>query len=46
MSGNKLEVETFSSFKTLLKKRGYSEETIREIYKWYDFSKKKGAASF
>jgi len=33
-------------FKTLLGSEGYSKKTISEIWKWYDFSKKKGAASF
>lgn len=29
-----------------LKKQGYSDEVIRELYKWYDSSKNKGIASF
>jgi hypothetical protein len=35
-----------SLFKSLLKHQGYSEKTVKEIWKWYDFSEKKGAASF
>ena len=46
MSDKNLKIETFSTFKTALKERGYSEETIKEIYKWYDFSTRKGAANF
>ena len=46
MSNKKSDNKTFSSFKTLLKKRGYSEETIKEIYKWYDYSERKGIANF
>ena len=29
-----------------LRERGYSDEMIRELYKWYDSSKHKGVASF
>ena len=29
-----------------LKMQGYSDETITELYKWYDSSDKKGVASF
>ena len=29
-----------------IKKQGYSDEIIRELYKWYDSSKHKGVASF
>lgn len=35
-----------SRWKFLLKEYGYSEKTIREIWKWYDFSEKRGIASF
>ena len=35
-----------SSFKTLMKKYGYSERAIREIWKWFDHSEKKGVASY
>jgi hypothetical protein len=34
------------SFEALLQKEGYSERVIEEIWKWYDFSDKKGVASF
>jgi hypothetical protein len=33
-------------FKNMLKKNGYNNITIDELYKWYDSSKKKGVASF
>lgn len=29
-----------------LKEKGYSDEMIRESYKWFDSSKHKGVASF
>jgi len=35
-----------SSLKMLLKQIGYSEKTVEEIWKWYNFHRKKGAASF
>ena len=34
------------SFRILLKKNGYSDKIVKEIWKWYDFSERKGAASF
>jgi len=34
------------SFSELLKQRGYSEKAIEELWKWYDYSKKKGVASY
>jgi hypothetical protein len=39
-------MKTPSSLKYLLKRHGYSEKTIEEIWKWYDFGEKKGIASF
>jgi hypothetical protein len=33
-------------WKSLLRTYGYSEKAIREVWKWYDFSEKKGVASF
>jgi hypothetical protein len=33
-------------FKNLIIKRGYSEKVADELWKWYDFSEKKGVASF
>jgi hypothetical protein len=33
-------------FKKLLLSHGYSEKVVEEIWKWYDFSEKKGVASF
>ena len=34
------------SFEPKLQKEGYSEKVIEEIWKWYDYSEKKGVASF
>jgi hypothetical protein len=33
-------------FEQLLKNHGFSERTIKELWKWYDFSEKKGVASY
>jgi len=33
-------------FNILLKQRGYSEKAIEKLWKWYDYSEKKGAASY
>ena len=35
-----------SSFRLALKNQGYSDDTIEELWKWYDYSEKKGVASF
>ncbi len=35
-----------SRFKLQLENVGCSEKAISELWKWYDFSEKKGAASF
>jgi len=35
-----------SSLRFLLKRQGYSEEAVEEIWKWHIFNKRKGAASF
>jgi hypothetical protein len=29
-----------------LKQCGYSKKTIKDIWKWYDFSERRGAANF
>lgn len=34
------------SFRSMLKRNGYSERTTEEIWKWYDFRERKGVASF
>jgi len=39
-------MKSAQSFKVLLKMHGYTDRAIREIWKWYDFSERKGAASF
>jgi hypothetical protein len=38
--------KTEEMFKDLLITSGYSREAARELWKWYDFSEKKGVASF
>jgi hypothetical protein len=37
---------TKRSFEHRLKRRGLSEKTIEKLWKWYDFSEKKGVASY
>ena len=39
-------MEPLLSFSVLLKKLGYSDKTIKELWKWYDSSEKKGVASW
>jgi len=34
------------TFKDLIIRCGYSENVANELWKWYDFSEKKGVASF
>jgi hypothetical protein len=34
------------AFKHLIIAHGYSEKVADELWKWYDFSKKKGVASY
>jgi len=34
------------TFKELIARRGYLEKVADELWKWYDFSEKKGVASF
>jgi len=38
--------KTETNFKDLLSDAGFSEKAADELWKWYDPSKKKGAASF
>jgi hypothetical protein len=33
-------------FQQLLKKEGYNANAIGELWKWYDYSEKKGVASY
>ena len=40
------QMETSKDFCKLLKERGYSIEAIEKMWKWYDYSEKKGVASF
>ena len=41
-----IKMETSKDFSKLLKERGYSTEAIEKMWKWYDYSEKKGVASF
>jgi hypothetical protein len=41
-----LQMKTKRSFERRLKQRGLSEKAIGELWKWYDFSEKKGVASY
>ena len=34
------------SLRAKLKEQGYSDEMIKELWKWYDSSEKKGIASY
>jgi len=34
------------SFEKMLQKRGVSQKAIKELWKWFDYSEKKGVASF
>jgi len=36
----------YASLKSQLRKEGYSDRMIEELWKWYDPSEKKGVASF
>jgi hypothetical protein len=40
------EVKDLNDCARLLSRNKYSSEAIREILKWYDYSKKKGIASY
>jgi hypothetical protein len=33
-------------FKDMIVKRNYAEAIVEELWKWYDFSEKRGVASF
>jgi hypothetical protein len=33
-------------FSQMLNEKGYSTKAIEEMWKWYDYSEKKGTASF
>jgi hypothetical protein len=44
--GKTEELKNLDDCEKLLSKNKYSSETIREILKWYDYSKKKGVSSF
>jgi hypothetical protein len=39
-------MKTKCSFEFMLKQWGFSEDVIEKLWKWYDFSEKKGVASY
>jgi hypothetical protein len=41
-----LRMKVNNSFMTLMKQRGYSHKAINKLWTWYDYSEKKGVASF
>jgi hypothetical protein len=41
-----LQMKVKKSFDILLKQQGYSEKAIEKLWKWYDYSEKKGVASY
>jgi len=41
-----MKTEAKLTFKNLITRRGYSEKVAEELWKWYDFSDRKGVASF
>jgi hypothetical protein len=40
--GVESQMKPISSFVWMLKRKGYSEKAIREIWKWYDFVERGG----
>jgi hypothetical protein len=40
------EMKPTLSFRILLKKNRASDNALKEIWKWYDFSERKGVASY
>jgi len=36
----------FETLKIRLQEQGFSDKVIEELWKWYDFSDKKGVASY
>lgn len=41
-----VQMKSKNIFNNLLKQRGYSLNTIDKLWKWYDYSERKGVASF
>jgi hypothetical protein len=41
-----LQMNGKKSFNILLKQQGYSEKAVEELWKWYDYSERKGVASY
>jgi len=39
-------MKSSKKFSQMLKENGYSTKTIEEMWKWYDYSEKKGVASY
>jgi len=40
--GDESKMDPPSTFRTLLKCRGYSDKAIKQIWKWYDFAERRG----
>ena len=40
------QMKSSDTFCKMLKDNGYSAEAIEELWKWYDYSEKKGVASY
>jgi hypothetical protein len=40
--GGRSEMEIPVDLRKMLKQRGYSDEAIKEIWKWYDFPEREG----
>jgi hypothetical protein len=38
--------EQIHAIKQLLKENGFSDHAINELWKWYDYTEKKGIASY
>ncbi len=39
-------MDVFEESKKQMRVKGFSEKAIEEMWKWYDYSEKKGVASF
>lgn len=39
-------MKTSKNFSNMLEEKGYSTKAIEEMWKWYDYSEKKGVASY
>ncbi len=39
-------MEPSQKFNQMMEKMGYSKDAIKKMWKWYDYSEKKGIASY